>query len=200
MSDLSRRLGFGFMVVALATIGSCRESERDESTTSGSSPIVDLGEISIPSPNPQPTETRVQEAVREARNAVASNPSSARSWGKLGAVLDAHGYFEEAARCYREALELSLDSFVWNYHLAVTLDREAGDLEEVIALFSRAAELEPSYPPTYYRLGVVHFKAGRYGQARRYLEKAISLDPELAITRRQLGQGVLAAGEGDLAS
>jgi tetratricopeptide (TPR) repeat protein len=137
----------------------------------------------------------VLEAISEATEAVASDPASATAWGKLGAVLDAHSYFPEAARCYRHALQLAPDDFRWNYHLAITLDREAGDIEEVIELFARLVKAEPRYPPIHYRLGAALHRHGRYAEAREALERALELDPDMAIARRQLGQVLLALGE-----
>jgi len=155
--------------------------------------------FTIPAPDPPPTEWRVAEAITAATQAVAANPASAAAWGMLGAVLDAHSYFPEAVASYRQAQSLAPDSFRWNYHLAITLDREAGDLEEVIALFTIAAELEPRYPPVPYRLGAALFRNGRHAEARTAFERALELDSRLTIARRHLGQTLMALGETDLA-
>ena len=138
-------------------------------------------------------------AIAHATEAVASDPDSADAWGELGMIFDAHHYFAEALSCYRRALQLAPDDFRWNYHLAITLDREAGPIDEVVAAFEKAAAAEPGYPPLYYLVGTALQRHGRYADARRAFERALELDPELAIARRQLGRTLLALGETELA-
>jgi tetratricopeptide (TPR) repeat protein len=181
------------MTGALAGVA-CRNRPQAAAIDSGVEAVP-----TIPYPEPGPTEWRVEEAIAAAKEAVASDLSSASAWGHLGAVYDAHSYFPEAARCYRQALQLAPESFRWNYHLAITLDREAEDLEEVVRLFTRAAQLEPRYPPVPYRLGAALYRNARYYEAREAFEQALELDPRLAIARRHLGQTLMALGETDSA-
>ena len=181
--------------VLLATIVliACQEPPPEEPELSDSS-----GET-IPTPAQPPVERRVREAISEAREKVVSDPESAMAWGRLGMVFDAHFYFPEATQCYRRALQLAPEDFRWNYHLAITLDREAGDIDEVVGLFEKAAAAEPRYPPLPYLLGTALQKNGRYLKARQAFESALELDPELTIARRQLGQALLALGDTELA-
>ncbi len=123
----------GALLAALIGIV-CQDPPQEEPV--GSS---DENTIAIPAPDPPPNEPRVLEAISEATETVASNPDSARAWGTLGMVFDAHSYLPEAVRCYRQALQLTPDDYRWNYHLAITLDHEAGDIEEVMRLFEKAS-------------------------------------------------------------
>jgi len=157
-------------------------------------PVADSSAFEIPVPGQPPTERRVVAAVAEATAAVAADSESAAVWGRLGAVFDAHSYFPEAAVCYRRARSLDPDDFRWVYHLAITLDREAGDPREVIDLFTRAATSEPRYPPVHYRLGTTFYRHGRNAEARQAFERALELDPDLAVARRHLGLALLADG------
>ena len=181
----------GVLLAALIGIA-CQDQPQEEPEPIGSS---DENAIAIPAPDPPPIEPRVLEAISEATEVVVLDPGSARAWGTLGMVFDAHTYFPEALRCYRQALQLAPDDFRWNYHLAITLAHEAGDIEEVVRLFEKAAEAEPRYPPLHYILGTALRKHGRNLEARRAFERALELDPELAIARRQLGHVLLALGE-----
>ena len=126
--------------------------------------------------------------IAEARAAVSADIESGARWGKLGAVFDAHSYFSEAERCYRRALDLEPDEFRWSYHLAVTLDREAGDVDEILQLFRSFESVQPNYPTVHYRLGITLARDGRTQEARTAFERALQLDPALAIAHRQLGQ------------
>ena len=182
-----RYVASGALLAALIGIA-CQDPPQEE-------PVGSSDENSIPAPDPPPNEPRVLEAISEATEAVASNPDSARAWGTIGMVFDAHSYLPEAVRCYRQALQLAPDGFRWNYHLAITLDHEAGDIEEVVRLFEKAAGAEPRYPRLQFLLGAALQRHGRYLEARQAFERALELDPELAIARRQLGRVLLALGE-----
>ena len=152
------------------------------------------GSNSIPTPTPPPTEERVVAAIAEARAAVEEDPQSADTWGHFGAVLDAHTYLPEAIQSYRRARALAPDEFRWIYHLAVTLDREAPDSDEILELFRGAATIEPRYPPVHYRLGAVLYREGRHEEAQLAFREALELDPDLALALRHLGQSLLATG------
>ncbi len=180
------------LLVALMVIA-CQDAPQEEPE-----PIVSTDDA-IPAPDPPPVEARVLEVISEATEVVASDTDSAMAWGRLGMVFDAHNYMPEALRCYRRALQLAPDDFRWNYHLAITLDRQAGDIDEVVRLFEKAAEAEPRYPPLHYLVGAALQRHGRYPEARRAFERALELDPELAVARRQLGRILLALGETELA-
>jgi len=188
-----RRLAGTALLTLLAGVA-CSDRQPGETET-----LSEESTVTIPAPDPPPTEWRVAEAITETTQAVAANPDSAAAWGMLGAVLDAHSYFPEAVASYRQALALAPDSFRWNYHLAITLDREAGDTEEVVRLYTTAGRLEPRYPPVPYRLGAALFRNGRHREARTAFERALELDPRLTIARRHLGQTLMALGETDLA-
>ena len=149
----------------------------------------------VPRPSPAPTERRVAEAIAEATDSVTRGPDSPEAWGRLGNLFDAHAYLSEAVQCYRRALELDPDDFRWSYHLAVVLDLEAGDAEEVARLFRQAAAAEPDYPPTHHRLSVALQRRGLYDEACDAARRAIELDPDRAAAWRQLGQVRLAQGD-----
>ncbi len=154
-----------------------------------------LDDLAIPVPQPPPSERRVVAAIAAASRQVEADHDSANLWGRLGAVLDAHGYLPEAAACYRQAMRRAPDDFRWTYFLAITLDREGSPLDEVDELFARAGELEPGYPPVSYRQGTMFLRHGQLARARLSFERTLELDSESAIARRQLGRVLLAQGE-----
>src|SRR5207302_11227917 len=71
-------------------------------------PVVDL----------QGVEPRVAAAIEEARASVNHSPASAESWGRLGMVLLAHQFWEEARRCFVEAERLNRAEPRWPYFQA----------------------------------------------------------------------------------
>src|SRR5438105_5813790 len=99
-------------------------------------PVVDL----------QGVEPRVAAAIEKARASV-DRLSSAETWGRLGMVLLAHQFWEEARRCFAEAERLNRDEPRWPYFQAVVLTRE--NLEAAILKLRRTVELchdEPDGP------------------------------------------------------
>jgi tetratricopeptide (TPR) repeat protein len=149
----------------------------------------------VPVPSPAPLEKRVVAVIAAASERVEGDLDSASAWGNLGAVLDAHWYFPEAAHCYRQAMEKAPGDFRWTYFLAISLDREGSHSEEVADLFSRAVEMEPRYPPVHYRQGSMLLRQGQLQPARKSFERALELDPKSAVIRRQLGRVLLAQGD-----
>jgi len=154
------------------------------SCSTDSSPLPALPDLSK-------TEAQVADRIREFAATVREASESAEAWGRLGAVLDAHGFRTEAEPCYRRALEIEPRSFEWNYHLAIVLDRQGGELDEIARLFEAAARLRPDYAPLHYRHAQALSRRGKNEEARRRLERAIELDETFAAGHRALGQLLL---------
>ncbi len=148
----------------------------------------------IPFPDTTQMQTPVTRLFTEARAAVVRQPDSAKAWGRLGAVFDAHKLYEYAEPCYRKALALQPQEGLVMYQLALVLDYQGHGADEALALLRHVAELEPDYPPVFYRIGEVLDRSGRRAEARDAYEKALSLDPNLAIAHQNLGEALLALG------
>ena len=156
-------------------------------------------ETDIPVPDLEGTEPQVVDLIERHVAEVRKDPSSGNAWGRLGMVYDAHSRFPQAVECYRKALELEPDMFLWNYHLAVVLETQAGDLDEITRLFEKASEDRPEYAPVFYRLGEALSRRGNYAEAKDAYEKAIALRPDFAMVYRALGQALLSLEENDAA-
>ena len=115
-----------------------------------------LGQADLP-PVPDPVTDDMPQAVvailERARQAVLVTPDSAQAWGQLGAACAAHHLYQEASVCYRAAHRLAPTEFQWAYLLAVVEDFLGAEASEVVALFDRATELNPRYPPAQLRFG-----------------------------------------------
>ncbi len=148
----------------------------------------------IPFPDTTQMQAPVARLFTEARAAVVRQPGSAQAWGRLGAAFDAHKLYEYAEPCYRKALALQPHEVMVMYQLALVLDYQGHGADEALALLRRVAELEPDYPPLFFRIGEVLDRNGRRAEARDAYEKALRLDPNLAIAHQNLGQALLALG------
>jgi tetratricopeptide (TPR) repeat protein len=155
-----------------------------------------------PVPDPPTAEMQgpVARAVTAARETVLAEPGSAEAWGDLGAVLDAHRLFDDAATCYRRARELQPNNFVWAYQLAIVEDWGGGNIDAVVPLFEEALAINDVYPPLYYRYADALVRQGRLDRAREIYVEGLRLDSNPAIhnptfealCRRGLGQVLLA--------
>ena len=61
-------------------------------------------------------EPEVRNAIQQARRRVLDDPKSAQSWGDFGMILGAHGYFDEADVCFREAADRDPADPRWPYY------------------------------------------------------------------------------------
>ena len=62
----------------------------------------------------------------------------------------------------------------------------AGRIDEAVACFEHAAELEPWQPATFHTLGILHRRAGKLAAAEAAFREALRLDPRRADTRKEL--------------
>src|SRR5579859_5972390 len=68
-----------------------------------------------PRPDLSDADPQVVEAIEEARQAVLHAPRSASAWGRLGMVLRAHDFGEEANTCFAHAEQLDPNEPRWPY-------------------------------------------------------------------------------------
>src|SRR5262249_16136901 len=71
----------------------------------------------------------VRSVIESAREAVSRAPDSAATWGRLGKVLAAHGFNEQAVRCFTEAERLDPHELRWPYYRGAFLPQ--GDPEAI---------------------------------------------------------------------
>lgn len=142
------------------------------------------GAVPIPAPAVADLELPVQEILARSRQHLVEHPDSAEAWGWYAAVLDAHKFSREAEPCYRRAHELDPQDVRYSYNLAVLLELLGADPAECVALFRKVEARQPDYPPVHARLGQALLRQGDPRAALRELERALELDPELAIVRR----------------
>jgi tetratricopeptide (TPR) repeat protein len=150
-----------------------------------------------PSPPELPagiSDGRVAKAIEEARQQVLEERDSGESWGRLGMVLQVHGYTVPAVVCYTRAQRLDPDEPRWPYYHGLILLRE--NAGAAIDLLRRAAEFCPdSLPGPRLRVAELLLEQGYYGEAESYLRQALGRDP--ADPRAHLGLGRLAQLRGD---
>jgi tetratricopeptide (TPR) repeat protein len=142
-----------------------------------------------PLPDWTGVDPEVVDTIQAARQEVAEKPTSEPAWGRLGMVLNAHGFPLEANLCYAEAERLGATDPRWPYLRGVNLlptDPDAG-----IACLERAVERCGDVPPApRLRLAEALLDRGRLDEAERQLRQSLAREPN--NLRGRLGLGRLA--------
>ena len=126
------------------------------------------------------------DAIREFRTALESNPNSPEAHRGLGRAYEAAGRLEEAETAYREAVRLRPIDWYGHNLLGIFYHSQGRQAEAELA-FQYAIQLTPDNDYPYRNLGVVYLRSGRYEDAKAQLEKSVAIEPSaLGITRTSI--------------
>ena len=78
------------------------------------------------------------------------------------------------------------DAEIW-FEKGLDLEQTGAPVEDVIAAYHKAAEIDPSSAGALVNLGTVYFNARDWREAERYYRKAVEVDPEYALAHFNLG-------------
>src|SRR5262249_7084087 len=149
----------------------------------------------LPSLDPSGVDPAVLRLVQAARSAVVEAPRSAEAWGRLGKILLAHGFFDQALTCFSRAEQLDPGEPRWPLHQGTTLCQ--GDPEAAIPKLRRAAVLcDNTSDAPRLRLADVLLGQGRVREAEEQWRRLLSQEPGHA--RAHLGLARLAYQRGNL--
>jgi tetratricopeptide (TPR) repeat protein len=136
----------------------------------------------------------VAAAISNARAEVLRSSRSPAAWGKLGKVLAAHRYLDEARSCFSEAERRQPQEPRWPYFQGLML--VFSDNDAAILQFQRAVQLPEARPAMRFRLAETLVTQGRFDEAEG-LYRTLLDDPALS-TRAELGLGRVAFQRGNL--
>jgi len=137
---------------------------------------------------------QADEAVRQYEAELALDPRCAKAWNNLAAVRFMQGHMEEAARLYRRALEIEPHYADARLNLAECLFRQgvqaarSGQTVPAADLLAEALEWNGRQPQYHYNYALILGRLGESGAARRHLEMALELAPDLAAARDLLAR------------
>ncbi len=127
---------------------------------------------------------QVVQRARAARDRLGDAPSVHFA---LAASLERSGHWDEAVAEFRALLQREGDNAAaLNYLGYMFADRNV-NLEEALAMISRAVELEPTSGAYQDSLGWVFFRLGDLARAEKYLREAGRLEPHDATVHEHLG-------------
>ena len=140
-----------------------------------------------------------ERSIAAFREAAAKFPKSARSQLGLGSALYLAGRHEEAARALLGAVRL--DPSPRAFELLGQAYEAAGELQsQVAAEFRKYLATDPRDATAYsHYAAILHTSGADPSEARRYLERALQLDANLAPAHLQLGIIEQAQGNTDAA-
>jgi len=73
------------------------------------------------------------------------------------------------------------------FEKGLDLEQSGAPIEEVIAAYLKAAEIDPSSAGALVNLGTLYFNSKDWKEAERYYRKAVEVDPEYALAHFNLG-------------
>ncbi len=138
----------------------------------------------------------IAQAVEAAAAEVRQAPRSGTAWGKLGMVLQAHGFDEQVSACYRNAERFDPANPRWPYLLGLRLLE--GNRDESLALFRQAlsrAQTAEQRAVIQFRLAQLLIEDRRLEEAETYLQALRQVDSE--APRFHFAMALLAAARND---
>ena len=131
--------------------------------------------------------TETQKTAASDAAPVEKEQLTAQEWFERGYVFQEAKNWDEAFRCYSEAIRLDPNLDTAYNNLGVLL-RNLKRYEEAETAYRKAIQLNPSLSGVYSNLGLLlHENLKRYGEAEAVYRKAITLNPSLPEAYSNLG-------------
>jgi tetratricopeptide (TPR) repeat protein len=129
---------------------------------------------------------RPLKAIAAYKLALYFEPGFARAAACIPHLYASLGQFEDAERCFLDALRLDPANGDMHFNLGYVYDR-LGKREQAIAAFKEAVSLRPGIDRAWYGLGMAYASLGRHTEAAQALEEAGKLQPMSAQVWYALG-------------
>jgi tetratricopeptide (TPR) repeat protein len=105
-------------------------------------------------------------------------------------------YWRDSETLWTHTLACTSDNFIAHYGLGHALF-ENGNVEEAIAQYQKALEINPGYAPACNNLGNALLQQGKVDEAIAQLQRALQLKPDYAEAWVNLGNALLQQGKAD---
>ena len=118
----------------------------------------------------------VAESARESIASLAEDRRDANRWGRFGMVCEANGLIGAARDAYAAATAVSGAEAKWWYRLAFVQAR-SGHMDDAVRNVRRAIDLDGTYAPAHWRLGLWLLDRDDTAGAERAFTRAGELNP-----------------------
>ncbi len=133
------------------------------------------------------------EAIAEARLAIASGPRNAEAYVTLGDALDQKKRPGDALAQYERALELEPTNAIAHNNLGSAL-LQAGRTDEAIDHYQRALWTKPDFAKAHANLADAFLRTGRLDESISEYARALEIDPSDARANANLGTALAQQG------
>jgi tetratricopeptide (TPR) repeat protein len=104
---------------------------------------------------------------------------------EINKLLSFPGQSPDQSRVARRA-ETKREAEHW-FEQGLELEQVGAPMEEIIAAYRKASELDPASAGALVNLGTVHFNARNWPEAERHYRRALEVDPRYALAHFNLG-------------
>lgn len=139
-----------------------------------------------------------EKAIAHLRAAFQMRPDNAKLAAFLGLQFLQGRFYQDAVHTLRRAVELDPASSDLRF-LLVDAHYKNHDFEEALAQARDAAKAFPDLANSHYQVAWQLENMGQFMEARRFLERALEIDPAFVEARRMLGEVTLRLGETEAA-
>ncbi len=136
---------------------------------------------------------KLDEAELAAEQIALDDPDHISTWRALGMRLHVNGDRQGALRVYRRLRELCPDNLL-PLHDEATVLMEVDEVDAAIAAYQQVCEDSRYAPMAYNNMGIAYRYLADSAAARACFERAIELDPNVAIIQYNLGLNLLQDG------
>jgi serine/threonine-protein kinase len=138
-------------------------------------------------------------AEAEVRAALAANPKYSRAWQMLAGIEAFTGRSDDAEAHAKQALDLDPLALSLNAFVAMN-SLFARRYDTAIEYGIRTVDMDPTFFPGYFYLGLAYQLRGRLAEAITTLQKGCAIAPESTLMMATLGAAYAAVHEGDEAA
>jgi predicted TPR repeat methyltransferase len=128
---------------------------------------------------------RLDEGVNLVRESLKFDDRNAHAWNNLGNMLVVQDHPQEATEAYQHATKYAPTLVEAWYNLGICY-RRTRKIEESVASFVKAVELQPSNGMVYERFGMLLYGLGRFNEAAHVYREWLKVEPDNAVARHML--------------
>ena len=129
-----------------------------------------------PLPSTKGLHAELAQRITEQNKRATEGPKRLEALKTLGQLYHANGYLNHAWQTYRILIEIDEGNALWPHRLA-TIVSGYGQLDDSLALYRKAIELDPKYTPSRIHLGDTLLKLNRYDEAKVVFQTILDEEP-----------------------